>query len=1410
MLYENFKRMSEIIYKYLDDRQKQQLIDECLEKLPINPGEVEQNKGSISVLKNILLLDIVFSSYQGYLLLNLEQYCCKILESKHLDIIDTVTEFTEINENLKTRVFDYVFKNLMAFLTSTTLLPLEILELNDFINFSKEYRSSTELIPSKDDGQFYLKFLIKLNYREFNEALNKFLCFSLTLNDLELPKIIYEIIDFNNFSLDNSLKEIVWTVIFELTLRKDRLINNEQLGYKLWINYLYMIKKNHVEYDFFLKMVESSQAYWVILQRILVSDNYEFRKYAISIIQLTFQNIPKGFNFKNGTIMNWNSEFEKDWNRFFTIYEITGIDTSLHQVQEGLKDFHLLKSIPKSWLVILLSTSIKSSMDSVRKFALEFILKMDDAQLALFSDSVEFLNIFFDFVMQANLFHVSSNGKCLHGEKLSNFVQTLLRKLIDDKEYPAVQNICDLIFTKLASSPFEFAKVYLVLGLNNGLNKNLLHQTSLFKLEHLFNKEMENTITKMVLSRTYFKLLMKIDFKRVVLKTVITSIAKFVSINGYSIIAEECEALLDFISVHYSKDELLFILTNTAFNNYPLETYIVTLFMLYNFKYDLKSLEISILKQENFPKIMLEIVKSNLNFSNLIIQIQNYYLKLTEELSNNLIKDANIWKYAYVLINDSIFHDDDENILNTCINFEKMKVVLNVEFQSSDSKISELCVSKLRFFCQCYAKTKYLYELNFNDILKLNNSILKTIDTIDYRDRDMCYQNIFQLIYQCLQVSLITDDVIKSLFNFIRESLKYSLYNSKLEILNIFKFLLDNPLYDVQNDEILEITKVTLEMWTVLREQRLKLNESKLHVLLIDTLFNKKILELCTNDKEVRDLIMDTANDIIEQAFARRSLLPQLAYKLAEFQLSNEELFSSEKCMFMSALLVNLSICSRISSSSFKLVEVICDKYDKDLNYGSTDVYFDIYGPKEVTYKIKTIAMIAALKPSSPVCYRVVEYILTNEQLHLFQPLKKVSGEEEANRLQLYSLILLSTKILRKEKLQSLFGDKLTDALNQEQSPKVRVYIEWLICLTCTEESKEKFFNIIKYTNVQAELSPSIIISYIRICYLLRLYENLVPVLISYSASGKVLIRHFAASLICSLYELDLLITNEERNILKCIVNSVTQFAKVSEFRIGDANTWDIQNDLSLTGIFGGVLYKLSNEPLYLTSNDFDKYLTSKELSRIEININFGEDYEKLYFNYNQDAKFLDKAISEISTDEIALQKKSGYWKNMIDKEETQIKRSELIVMGSLVNKPPNLGGICRLCDVLGAGLLTIGADDYKKLPHFKSVAVTADKWLPMLEVKPDKIIEYLQRMKDEGYTLIGLEQTDQSVQLNYDLKFPKKSLIVLGKEKEGIPGNILAQLDLCVEIKQVGVIRLMNIQTATALIVHAYSLQYC
>ena len=64
--------------------------------------------------------------------------------------------------------------------------------------------------------------------------------------------------------------------------------------------------------------------------------------------------------------------------------------------------------------------------------------------------------------------------------------------------------------------------------------------------------------------------------------------------------------------------------------------------------------------------------------------------------------------------------------------------------------------------------------------------------------------------------------------------------------------------------------------------------------------------------------------------------------------------------------------------------------------------------------------------------------------------------------------------------------------------------------------------------------------------------------------------------------------------------------------------------------------------------------------------------------------------------------------------------------------------------------------------------------------------------------------QTSESRKLN-EYKFPRKSVIVLGNEKEGILVDNIQLLDICVEIPQTGLIRSLNIHVTGAIIIWEY-----
>lgn len=150
----------------------------------------------------------------------------------------------------------------------------------------------------------------------------------------------------------------------------------------------------------------------------------------------------------------------------------------------------------------------------------------------------------------------------------------------------------------------------------------------------------------------------------------------------------------------------------------------------------------------------------------------------------------------------------------------------------------------------------------------------------------------------------------------------------------------------------------------------------------------------------------------------------------------------------------------------------------------------------------------------------------------------------------------------------------------------------------------------------------------------------------------------------------------------------------------------------------------------------------------------------------------------------------------------------DLIVVASLIDRAPNLGGLCRTCEIFGASKLILGSKHVVSEKDFKSVSVSSEKWVDFEEVKIQDLAQFLLKMKRGGFTIVGVEQTAQSKKLT-DFQFPCSTVLVLGNEKAGIPVEIIQLLDECVEIPQHGIIRSLNVHVSGALLIWEYSRQH-
>ena len=56
----------------------------------------------------------------------------------------------------------------------------------------------------------------------------------------------------------------------------------------------------------------------------------------------------------------------------------------------------------------------------------------------------------------------------------------------------------------------------------------------------------------------------------------------------------------------------------------------------------------------------------------------------------------------------------------------------------------------------------------------------------------------------------------------------------------------------------------------------------------------------------------------------------------------------------------------------------------------------------------------------------------------------------------------------------------------------------------------------------------------------------------------------------------------------------------------------------------------------------------------------------------------------------------------------------------------PNLAGLTRTCEIMNAKALVLDNKDVINSEEFRQIAVTAQKWLPIYEIKVNLLLNYL------------------------------------------------------------------------------------
>ncbi|QNL21744.1 RNA methyltransferase [Hyphobacterium sp. CCMP332] len=157
---------------------------------------------------------------------------------------------------------------------------------------------------------------------------------------------------------------------------------------------------------------------------------------------------------------------------------------------------------------------------------------------------------------------------------------------------------------------------------------------------------------------------------------------------------------------------------------------------------------------------------------------------------------------------------------------------------------------------------------------------------------------------------------------------------------------------------------------------------------------------------------------------------------------------------------------------------------------------------------------------------------------------------------------------------------------------------------------------------------------------------------------------------------------------------------------------------------------------------------------------------------------------------------------NRISIEE--FKNSEkipVIVVLDNIRSMNNVGSVFRTSDAFRVEKILLCGITAKP-PHrdINKTALGADKSVDW--EYHESILEAIKALKKDNFKIIGIEQTNESVDLNsFTIDNKKKYALVFGNEAFGLSDEILPELDLSLEIPQFGTKHSLNISVCAGVV---------
>ncbi|KAA8914831.1 hypothetical protein FN846DRAFT_238449 [Sphaerosporella brunnea] len=633
-------------------------------------------------------------------------------------------------------------------------------------------------------------------------------------------------------------------------------------------------------------------------------------------------------------------------------------------------------------------------------------------------------------------------------------------------------------------------------------------------------------------------------------------------------------------------------------------------------------------------------------------------------------------------------------------------------------------------------------------------------------------------------------------------------------------------LHECQKIHKVGIDSLVSQLWETVEAATLRSDYTKAYHGFIKTIFHPTILAYAVDNQDLQDALLRVATEIMKLGAGKRSIRPAIAKAIWKAFLKSPD---NPRIICHSAWLIDLII---------ELIDHQQADSDKDFTVGhslavifdevepGTDHYKEYYGDLEIFSQVYMFDMLARMDAKDPT---QVEFVKVLRE-RLFAPwTENFPGisiwTAWKKHMQLQTLVLLE-RFVSPDEAEEFLGRVINKALCWEPHPRFRFLFEWITSL-CILRYPEHRNCLWRHLQNPEEQNPKLQVSLLRVGLMVaralpdslreEYFTELVYTAVPLTSNSKVVVRHQAISMALEFWEdADRFsLTNLTSNpLFQRIHEASTNSSYYKEFKNAkDFRTFDGVRNFTMVGIFsghylrGGDEIEIIPEDAFAGLEDFSGEDSRRRWIPLGAPVDAAEAATEQAVtglhsgkvNYNpHDAARL--AVLSSSSALPPLQTKGSD----IPIATTNDEELEIILCASLLDNGFNLGGVSRVSEIMGVKTLTLASKAVVKTSEFSSVSVHSESWLDIQEVPIPEIAEYLRGKRSEGYTAVGLEQTDRSIILGKgEWKFPKKTVLLLGTEKFGIPAELLGELDWCVEIPQKGKTRSMNVQTAAAVVLY-------